>query len=244
MPVITASRSFGMEPLLRHADPAGRVQHLTAQVRVGERHDPERELGLCHRLAVRPPAAPPSPRSRSRRAPAARWPPAPGRGRRRRAASPRRPWRGRPSASNRARASSSQPPVWAMVSIISTPGSSGWPGKCPSNTGLASGTRQSARTVPAAGSSAVTRSTIWKYSSRIPTAQRADRNRPRGRGTGSIRGPVPAMTWLMGMRSRALRRVSRPPARRYWRRGPSARSSCRMRPCPRSPRRSTARAAS
>src|SRR5579863_8956421 len=54
-----------------------------------------------------------------------------------------------------------------MVSIISTPGSSGWPGKCPSNTGLASGTTQSARTVRAAGSSATIRSTIWKYSRRM-----------------------------------------------------------------------------
>src|ERR1700761_793730 len=64
-------------------------------------------------------------------------------------------------------ASTSQPPVCAMVSIISTPGSRGWPGKWPSNTGLSSGTVQSARTSRAAGSSRLIRSAIWKYSRRI-----------------------------------------------------------------------------
>ena len=54
-----------------------------------------------------------------------------------------------------------------MVSIISTPGSSGWPGKWPSNTGLASGTgSRRARSVPP-DRAALIRSTIWKYSSRI-----------------------------------------------------------------------------
>src|SRR4051812_536423 len=51
-----------------------------------------------------------------------------------------------------------------MVSTSSTPGTSGWPGKCPSKTGLAAGTTASA--VMLSGSTAVTRSIIWKYSRR------------------------------------------------------------------------------
>ena len=57
-----------------------------------------------------------------------------------------------------------------MVSTSSTPGTSGWPGKCPSKTGLASGTRASAERLSA--SAATTRSIIWKYSSRIEAAFR------------------------------------------------------------------------
>src|SRR5690242_123785 len=70
----------------------------------------------------------------------------------------------------RSTASTSQPPVCAMVSIISTPGKSGWPGKWPSNTGLSLGTMHCALTVRASGSSATILSTIWKYSSRMPAS--------------------------------------------------------------------------
>src|SRR5919112_1038078 len=51
-----------------------------------------------------------------------------------------------------------------MVSTSRTPGTSGWPGKCPSKTGLAAGTIASA--AMHSGSTALTRSIIWKYSRR------------------------------------------------------------------------------
>src|SRR6478735_4553096 len=51
-----------------------------------------------------------------------------------------------------------------MVSTSSTPGTSGWPGKCPSKTGLSAGTTASAAML--SGSTASTRSIIWKYSRR------------------------------------------------------------------------------
>ena len=54
-----------------------------------------------------------------------------------------------------------------MVSVRSTPGTSGWPGKCPSKTGLASGPRPSASIRPAARSRGTTRSIISKYSRRM-----------------------------------------------------------------------------
>ena len=44
-----------------------------------------------------------------------------------------------------------------MVSVSSTPGTSGWPGKCPSKTGLSIGTRASASIRPASRSRRVTR---------------------------------------------------------------------------------------
>src|SRR5688500_12550522 len=61
-----------------------------------------------------------------------------------------------------------------MVSTSSTPGISGWPGKCPSNTGEVSGTRASAVITPSPR--ATTRSIIWKYS------RRTARTAPSGRG--------------------------------------------------------------
>src|SRR3954453_20970055 len=51
-----------------------------------------------------------------------------------------------------------------MVSTSRTPGTSGWPGKCPSKTGLSAGTTASAAMFP--GSTESTRSIIWKYSRR------------------------------------------------------------------------------
>src|SRR5690242_8343166 len=74
-------------------------------------------------------------------------------------------------------AKTSQPPVWAMVSISRTPGMIGCPGKWPSNTGEASGTWHAAVIRPAGRSSAVIRSTIWKYSSRITWPCRSGRLR-------------------------------------------------------------------
>jgi hypothetical protein len=56
------------------------------------------------------------------------------------------------------RRSSRKPEAWAMVSTSSTPGTNGWPGKWPSNTGLASGTRASAERL--SSSAASTRSII------------------------------------------------------------------------------------
>src|SRR5437763_5757409 len=54
-----------------------------------------------------------------------------------------------------------------MHSTNSTPGRMGYPGKWPSNTGECRGTSACARMVPAAESTASTRSTIWKYSRRM-----------------------------------------------------------------------------
>src|SRR5437764_1258308 len=54
-----------------------------------------------------------------------------------------------------------------MVSVRSTPGTSGWPGKCPSKTGLASGTWASASIRPASRSRLTTESIISKYSRRM-----------------------------------------------------------------------------
>src|SRR5918998_2808144 len=68
-----------------------------------------------------------------------------------------------------------------MVSTSSTPGTSGWPGKWPSKTGLASGTVASASSRPSP--TAVTRSIIWKVSRRIGGAgRRGGRRRRRGSG--------------------------------------------------------------
>src|SRR6516162_1931083 len=60
-----------------------------------------------------------------------------------------------------------QPHVCAMHSISSTPGMSGKPGKCPSNTGLDAGTVQAVRIVRVLASTARKRSIIWKYSRRM-----------------------------------------------------------------------------
>jgi len=67
----------------------------------------------------------------------------------------------------RSLASTSQPPVCAMVSIISTPGRIGWPGKWPSKIGEWSGTWHEVSMRRPSRSSSVIRSTIWKYSSCI-----------------------------------------------------------------------------
>src|SRR3712207_4634773 len=55
-----------------------------------------------------------------------------------------------------------------MVSVRSTPGMSGWPGKWPSKIGLTSGTVERASRWRAARSKTITRSIISKYSRRIP----------------------------------------------------------------------------
>src|SRR5262245_4199608 len=60
-----------------------------------------------------------------------------------------------------------QPHVCAMHSISSTPGMSGNPGKCPSQTGLGDGTVQAVRIVRGLASTARQRSVIWAYSRRI-----------------------------------------------------------------------------
>src|SRR4051812_4920691 len=60
-----------------------------------------------------------------------------------------------------------------MVSTSSTPGTSGWPGKCPSKTGLFAGTTASAAML--SGSTESTRSIIWKYSRRMALASGAGR---------------------------------------------------------------------
>src|ERR1700710_3064362 len=54
-----------------------------------------------------------------------------------------------------------------MVSVRSTPGTRGWPGKCPSKTGLSIGTRASASMRPAARSRCRMESIISKYSRRM-----------------------------------------------------------------------------
>src|SRR5690349_2058123 len=54
-----------------------------------------------------------------------------------------------------------------MVSVRSTPGTRGWPGKWPSKTGLASGTVETASIRFASRSRPVTRSIISKYSRRM-----------------------------------------------------------------------------
>src|SRR3984893_297467 len=61
----------------------------------------------------------------------------------------------------------SQPGICAMHSIRSTPGISGKPGKCPSNTGLSVGTLHSALIFRSSSFSSTKRSIIWKYSRRI-----------------------------------------------------------------------------
>src|SRR5579871_4098578 len=70
--------------------------------------------------------------------------------------------------SNLVRPIISHPDVCAMVSIRSTPGISGWPGKCPSKIVLVGGIFACALTVRASRSSATIRSINWKYSSRMP----------------------------------------------------------------------------
>src|SRR5215212_11458998 len=68
------------------------------------------------------------------------------------------------------RPSTRHPEACAMVSVKSTPGTSGCPGKCPSNTGLSVGTIERASNRFAARSNDTIWSIISKYSSRMEIA--------------------------------------------------------------------------
>src|SRR5690242_17062603 len=67
--------------------------------------------------------------------------------------------------SNFSTPSSSHPEACAIDSIKSTPGISGWPGKCPSKMVFVSGTCASTRIVFSSKLRSRMRSTSWKYSS-------------------------------------------------------------------------------
>src|ERR1700757_5060284 len=69
--------------------------------------------------------------------------------------------------SNLVAAITSQPDVCAIASISSTPGISGWPGKCPSKIVLSCGTWASTRIVRPSRSRSTIRSMSWKYSIRM-----------------------------------------------------------------------------
>src|ERR1700722_10656927 len=72
--------------------------------------------------------------------------------------------------SNLVAAITSQPEVCAIASIKSTPGISGWPGKCPSKIVLSCGTCASTRIVRPSRSRSTIRSMSWKYSMRMELA--------------------------------------------------------------------------
>src|SRR5215212_1143057 len=75
-----------------------------------------------------------------------------------------------------------------MVSVRSTPGNSGWPGKCPSKTGLAIGTVACASMRFASRSRATTRSIISKYSRRIGSWKGPARPERREKGAAASGG--------------------------------------------------------
>src|SRR5262249_787024 len=80
--------------------------------------------------------------------------------------------------SNFVAAMASQPEVCAIVSMSSTPGISGKPGKCPSKMVFSWGTWASALIVRPARSRSTIRSISWKYSMRIGSRGRAGPSGP------------------------------------------------------------------